>query len=133
MTNKMAEVAKVFGVELGEEFQIKYKDTIVYGTFRFTEKGTETKGSSGWESARPALLRLLTGEYEIVKMPYQPKKGETYWTCYSNDFAITALTWCDWVQDFALLKCGAVFRTEAEAIKARPRIYKELTGKEWTE
>lgn len=131
MANYMKQVAETLGVELGEEFQIKYNDTIVRGTYRLTKKGTEIKTSGNWESIQPALLGILTGEYEIVKMPYQPKNGEVYWTYFYDNFVVNNIVWGSDVGDYTRMKCGLIFRTEAEAVAARPRVYKELTGKEW--
>lgn len=135
--NKMAEVAKLLGVELEEEFELyhierkeklgeRHKLTESNGLMVFNECG------GVWYKER-YLFGLLVGSLEIKKLPYRPKRKETYWTYNLNQFDVVESYWSDWAQEFAMLKCGAVFRTKAEAIEARPRIYKELTGKEWTQ
>lgn len=62
--NKMAEVAKMFGKELGEVFDIKWG--VCEYTIRFTKDGMEVTDDYGeWYEAQ--LYRvLLTGEAVIV-------------------------------------------------------------------
>lgn len=132
MANKMAEVAKLLGVELNEEFY-----GVCTGTkkrkYKITKIGLITFSDSGDEIISNALVDILCGEMKMEKLPYKPQKGEKYWTYNIDGFCVVEVCWSGWAQEFALLKCGAIFRTKAEAIAARPRIYKELTGREWTE
>lgn len=62
--NKMAEVAKMFGKKLGEEFDIKWGECEY--TIRFTKDGMEVTDDYGeWYEAQ--LYRvLLTGEAVIT-------------------------------------------------------------------
>lgn len=75
--NKMADVAKLLGVELGEEFIIKNKNSM---TFRITENGVQLFGVNGqWYETNPEIInRLLTGDYEIKEKPWKPEIGEQY-------------------------------------------------------
>lgn len=135
--NKMAEVAKLLGVELEEEFELYHieRKEKLGGIHKLTEQSglmVFSECAGAWCKGR-YLLGLLVGSLEVKKLPYRPKQKETYWTYNLNRFDVVDVCWSDWAQEFALLKCGAVFRTKAEAIAARPRIYKELTGKVWTE
>ena len=61
--NKMAEVAKLFGKKLGEEFKIRYKDEnyIAY----FQNEGLRVRGLFFlmWDNA---FMALLTGRAVIV-------------------------------------------------------------------
>jgi hypothetical protein len=61
--NKMAEVAKMFGKELGEEFKILYKDENYTAYFR--NEGLRVRGlfCLTWDNA---LVALLTGKAVIV-------------------------------------------------------------------
>lgn len=134
--NKMAEVAKLLELELEEEFKMRRADTKAefVSKYKLTENDglQEYDKTWGWKKS-VGMLALVTGRLEVVKLPYKPQKGEKYWTYNIDGFCVVDVVWSDWAQEFALLKCGAVFRTKAEAIEARPRIYKELTGKEWTQ
>ena len=58
--SKMKEVAKILGVELGEEFKIKN----IVGTFRFEESGLYDNDSY---LCTYSLKKLLTGQCEIEK------------------------------------------------------------------
>jgi hypothetical protein len=61
--NKMAEVAKMFGKELGEEFKILYKDENYTAYFR--NEGLRVRGlfCLTWDNA---LVALLTGRAVII-------------------------------------------------------------------
>lgn len=136
MANKMAEVAKLLDVELEEEFEIyNIGKEALNGRYKLTANSglMVLKESGGVWCKAQFLSGLLVGSLEVKKLPYRPKRKETYWTYNLNYFDIVESWWSDWAQEFAMLKCGAIFRTKAEAIEARPRIYKELTGREWTE
>ena len=69
MENKMAEVAKLLGVELNEEFRLKALNgvNISYG-FKLTMEGLQCKwkNSSKWNSSR-LLEDFITGRYQISK------------------------------------------------------------------
>lgn len=128
--NLIPEIAKMLGLQLGEEFEIKGYKGLVY---KFVDdelivNSTDDKGCSGL-TANMTLVSLLKGEREIVKLPWKPKKGETYYTficdCYHK--------WCVWQQrwsnhpfDLALLEKGWVYRSRKEAEAALPTVAKEL-------
>ena len=88
MANHMAEVAKMLGVELGEEFEIDKLPTRRY-------KLTENNGLSGiyfgsWvvdEDSDKILKSLLLGECSIKRKPWKPSKGDKYWYISSNGSA----------------------------------------------
>lgn len=135
MENYMKQVAEMLGVELGEKFKTEYAGNESKSMFRITERGCEHFNGVFWDFAPIVLESILLGEEKVKKLPYKPKKEEMYWTYDSlrQEFFPYKTMWMNTVQDYARLKCGMVFRTEEEAIEARPRIYRELTGKEWKE
>lgn len=61
--NKMAEVARLFGKKLDEEFEIRYKDENYIAYFR--NEGLRVRGlfCLTWDNA---LVALLTGRAVIV-------------------------------------------------------------------
>lgn len=71
MANYMAEVAKMLGVELGEEFKCYGEDY----TYKFTDKGLMCNGCE----ASCILSLLLEGQIEIKRKPWRPKYGEDYY------------------------------------------------------
>lgn len=144
--NIMEKVAKMLGVKLEEEFNLRkmgtgkllkyYEKNEVY---KFTNNGLITFLPYGQEWRQANLLReILTGEYEIVKLPWRPKKGEWYFYPYNtimNNNIITPCSrrWGDELDEYAFLALGMVYRTEEECKKHIKEDYKKLTGKEWKE
>ena len=125
--NLITIVAEELGVEIGEEFEVEDA-----GQYRFTETRLEYKQSDG--SYSPAILPFnFLNERQIIRSPFEPKLGQSYWT-YSADWTPDwEMHWCDASWEHMALKAGCVFRTEEEALAARPAKYKELTGKDWKE
>lgn len=124
----MADVAQMLGVELGEEFKVAERGCNSYDTlYHFDEHGAWDEDDQVSDAIIPALL---TGSYEIVKLPWKPKYGDKYYS-YVVGWTIMKCTWMNYVSDYTRLKCGIVFRTSQEALNALPQKYKELTGKEY--
>lgn len=124
-------IAKELGLEIGEEFET----TSIAGKFKFNLDGLLAEhregGGSTWINASPLVLKLLiTGRCEIIKLPFEPKYDEKYWT-YNIDWQVDEWTWLSDAEDYCRKGIGCVFRTKEEAIAARPKRYKALTGKEW--
>ena len=72
MENKMAEVAKLFGLNLGEEFWLndrKNGDERIRCKYKITYRGLERKfyQGSAWSSST-LLADIITGSYEVVKI-----------------------------------------------------------------
>lgn len=130
MANLIPKIAKMLGVELGEEFKIKGYDGLIY---KLTDAGLELTTVDGQKTKwfdHGALNSLLKGKLEIVKLPWKPKEGEKYWGFwYSslNDAWIVLLyTWGNNPADFAFYKAGWVYRTKEEAQAALPKVAAEL-------
>lgn len=66
------------------------------------------------------------------KIPFEPKEGEQYWT-YVGDWTVICELWDGDAYDYIHKAAGCVFRTEKEAVEARPERYKALTGRDWSE
>ena len=62
-----------------------------------------------------------------------PKRDKEYWTFINDCWELASFRWRDCLSDFLRLRCGMVFRTKEEAVAEIPRVYKEMTGKEWSE
>lgn len=69
--NRMAEVAKLLGLELGEEFDATRSDGSEIGRYRFTEENLENwvAPDSEWMQEDATIADLLNGTYEIEKKP----------------------------------------------------------------
>ena len=64
---------------------------------------------------------------------YEPTYGETYYSYGTVTWEVFAEEWTGEAYDYIHKACGCVFRTEKEAIEARPAIYKALTGYDWSD
>lgn len=121
--NYMADVAKILGVELGEEFKI----SCVNGTYKFTTDGLEFKVREEWIVAS-FMSDLLTGKHKIIKLPWQPKNGDRYY--FPGDgFTITSHSiWCGLTLEYALKEAGMIFRTAEECEAALPALREKYLG-----
>ena len=131
--NYIPEIAKMLGVEIGEEFKI----LPLNGIFRLTENGLSSKHEDdGQWYASNYLTPLLTGQYALEKLPFEPKDGEYYYAVYRHthgDMKIGSVCWCSCWSDYVQKYCGNCFRTREEAEAHKYEIYKKLTGREWEE
>lgn len=129
--NLIPQIAAMLGVELGEEFKIKGEDELM--TYRFNSDGLQVTYGDGIEipiSTNLALVALVKGEEEIIKLSWKPKLNERYWTFMSSleggKLYVLNYMWDNSVIDVALHKVGWVFRTCEEAQAALPAVAKEL-------
>lgn len=128
--NLIPEVARMLGVELGEEFKIKGREHI----FHFVDNGLIAYRTDGsvlpYENCLAHFLWLINGEEEIIKLPWQPKNGDTYYSFYAahknTPWIITDYEWDKNPADFSSLKAGWVYKTRAEAEAALPKVAAEM-------
>ncbi len=131
--NLIPQIAQMLGLQLGEEFKVKGDNELIY---RLTNDGLKLTHDSGIEladvSAKVAFAALLNGKDDIVKLPWKPKKGEKYYsfdfTC-KNYWIVDSYVWLNSPRDYALLGKGWVYRTEAEAEAALPKVAAEFDVK----
>lgn len=127
--NLIPEIAKLLGVEVGEEFKIKGEDEL---TYRFDSYGLKLTHDSGIElaqiSANVAFVDLVNGKDEIVKLPWKPKKGDAYYTfeVFRGKWVVRSLWWTGAPCNYALLDKGWVFRTKEEAEDALTKVAAEM-------
>ena len=67
--NRMEQVAKMLGVELEEEFMAGDGKTESNRKYKLTKAGCYVRGSGGDWYSTEAVNRILSGTYEIVKIP----------------------------------------------------------------
>lgn len=108
MGSKMEAVAELLGVKIDEEFDIEGH---AYNPHRLTY--VEMLDCNGTLESR-ALVKLLRGEYKIVKRPFKPREGEDYWyvggvgtICSTSNLHET--------RDYLRISSGNCFRTREEA------------------
>lgn len=123
--NYMADVAKLLGIELEEEFMVTEDDYI----YKLTKDGLEYKSDDGnWYYANDVFLNLLDGTIEIVKLPWQPKTNEAYYRPSRKFFGVTSEVWTDNPYDYAFKEAGMIFKTKEECEVALPELRKKYLG-----
>lgn len=105
----MKEVAKLLGVELGEEFNILGS---YYNPHVITEEGVFNRDGDFCISY---LTRMLTGKFKIEKLPFKPKNGEEYWFYSAIHKGTAYTTWGSYTTDYLYYKVCNCFRTKEEA------------------
>lgn len=120
MANYMADVAKLLGVEIGEEFKVCRNGE---ATVKLTENGLKILTVLGplIDNANDVCLsKILTGEYIINRGPWKPKRDEFYWNVRLED-NIYLTKWMDDVIDYNNYKLGNCYRTKKEAEENRDK------------
>lgn len=115
--NYMPEVAKMLGVEIGEEFDILVNEAemLVHGPYKIIDNaivdyvGCKTKN---------LLYGLLTGVYTLQKRPWRPKDGEEYWAVLTNGDVGWRYFRKGNANSLAFLYMGNCFPTEEAALAA---------------
>lgn len=137
MVNRIPEICKMLGVEVGEEFKIRDEICEDKEVFFIDERGallivhTENGKRSFLRPIGISLEDLLSGHSEIVKLPFKPKEGEWYYTfggsLMSEKVWIAMGTqWKGSAFDIAMMDKGWVFRTKEEAEVALQKTAEEL-------
>ena len=127
--NLIPQIAQMLGVEIGEDFKIK---GYIEPTYRFDADGLKARFDScpkeGLSFANAMLGSLLAGTDEIVKIPWKPKEGEYYYTfnLSAGKWIVRSSWWIDSPNEYALLDKGWVYRSQAEAEAALPKVAKEI-------
>ena len=122
--NYMADVARMLGVEFGEELKIDGSNLI----YKFFENGLCFQCGGAWLPADNILIDLIKGDSKIVKLPWQPKLGEEYYVPYIKFEIVMVTTWLDTPTDFAYKEAGMIFRTKEECAAALPALRKKYLG-----
>lgn len=121
MTNRIAEVAKMLGVELGEVFKITDDTHANYPRYyRFTENVGVEASDDGvkWGMTKAGALEcLLMGYVRIAKLPWKPEYNEKYYIpSISNAVGYNKFYWSGDYSDDKYYNLGLVFKSKEEAI-----------------
>ena len=105
MANYMAEVAKLLGVEFGEEFECEGSSCI----YKITENGLLCNGCYGADS----LMMILNGERIITYRPWKPSMYNTYY--YTDGYHVYNEEWMGYLYNYDCYKLGNCYKTQKEA------------------
>lgn len=136
--NKMEQLAELLGLELEDEFYIKYESEVQPRTtkFKINEDGLFYKDNGDWNLAvNYILINMLRGNCIVIKaddLPYIPKLHEKYWTI-AGTFMPALCEWMNNTEDYRRFKEGIVFKTYEEAKSALPSFYKHMTSDPYSE
>lgn len=113
--NYMERVAQMVGVELGEPFEIAQYPAHL---FAFNAMGV-----FNIEEAEPmtnvfVLRKLLTGEYQIIRQPWSPKEGDTYYYVDLDEDVIVTQYNSNNIHDVMNVRVGNCYRTAEEVTLA---------------
>lgn len=127
--NLIPEIAKMLGVEIGEEFKV---EGVADKTYKFIIDELivcgEKNANHGYVSANMMLVSLAKGDANLIKLPWKPKKGDAYYTfeIFRGKWVVRSLWWTGAPCNYALLDKGWVFRTKEEAEDALPKVAAEM-------
>lgn len=127
MANHMAEVAKMLGLELEEHFHItkkSYENTV----YKFTKDGVAFYDNKlrTWYESVGALAGILTGETEVVKLPWKPQEGDRYYfPCPASIENWDYSTWSEREVDYYRLNHGFVCKTMERAVAISQEMLKD--------
>lgn len=121
--NHMKEVAELLEVELGEVFRVDDCRSVAEIYFRLTEDGLEqsdTPNGEWIEGDEWILALLLTGEADIIQLPWKPQDGERYYIpriVTRLEYMFAVYPWNNSDCDKAYYRMGIVCKTAAEVIE----------------
>ena len=123
--NYMPEVLKMLNLEVGEKFNIK---PLIENPYHFDEDYILVN-KNGHNVDDDKIIQILTGAYEVEKLPWKPKEGDFYHCVLHNgtiDFHRWNLKW----YDYYCYNSGNCFKTAKEITEEiKQRILQEMKGK----
>lgn len=128
--NYIAETAKMYGVEIGEQFKIQHAySKAIYDSVYFFDNtdrvGLFIVGKP--DDATSMIKYLVKGECIILKIPWKPEIGERYF--YNNvnrDFSTNYENWSGSIFDYAMYKLENCYKTVELARSDREPALKRL-------
>ena len=114
MANHMAEVAKMLGVELGEEFEIDYGGDSTIVNAKVTDTGFRIINLNNLEFSGLVFNLLLSGQLKIKRKPWKPKYNQCYYSIGPGG-VLEPGRWMNDFIDVAMYKLGNCYRTAEEA------------------
>lgn len=131
--NFIPQIAEMLGLQLGEEFKVKGHAKL---TYRFASDRLKLTSDNSIElsdlAAKAALIALISGTDEIVKLPWKPKAGEQYYSFGGRFFGdptvwiVIDVIWQGLAYDVAMFDKGWIYRTKKEAETALPAVAKAM-------
>lgn len=122
--NYMSEVAKLLGVELGEEFDVCFDNSNIYMKAKLTENGFRVNDTNmialTSNSTQQVFEWILCGTVTIKRKPWKPKYGDVYY-CVSSSGYVVDEQWYDDIIDKLHYKISNCYQQESQAEANRDR------------
>lgn len=121
--NYLPEIARMLGVEIGEEFDIVYETgkKADWGPYKITHAGLVDE-AGGQPLHIRAFFNLLAGNYTIQKSPWRPKEGDTFFYVLTNGEIQKYVFEIDNIHTLMLFSFGNCFPTKKAAKAAVPEM-----------
>ncbi|WP_417088479.1 hypothetical protein [Eubacterium maltosivorans] len=120
--NYMPEVARMLGVEIGEEFDILDSEGCVKGIGPYMFTNEDIINGDGGRAHDWLLLYLLYGKNTIQKRPWRPKDDDEYWFVELDGDVQYSYFYKDNESDLASLNMGNCFQSKEAAKAAVPEM-----------
>ena len=128
--NLMPEILKMLGVEYGEKFKLRAEDSEICenALFYFDKDNGFIRMSDTKEEVYNMLYDVVSGYYEIVKLPWEPRYGDIYYIVDARVCRVDSYSWGNTTFDLAVKSLGIIYRTKEEAEAHLAEDYERLTG-----
>lgn len=132
--NLIPRIAEMLGVEMEEAFKIRRPDYEVCenGIYAFFENEGLVKKNKQGEFDNNSSIEfedLCLGNYEIVKLPWEPKEGEQFYRPNIMLKKVSNALWSGSTLEYSLKALGMIYRSREEAEAHFAEDYERLTGK----
>lgn len=131
--NLMPDIIKSLGLEIDEEFTLKGENGLYW--YKLGVDGLVFRTwNTNFSSCKSSVLeKILTGKEEIIKLPFQPKLREKYYTilfCDSNidSIHISSFLWYGTCADNMRKHFKIIYRTKEEAEADKFNGFKRIMG-----
>lgn len=108
--NYMEQVARILGVELGEQFKIDGIKEIFY----IDEEGLKQEYGDNF-CFNNGLVWLLNGNAKVVKFPWKPKHNDECYYVAPNGSIVSQIFYTTYSDNLLFYKLGKLYRTREEA------------------
>ena len=129
--NLMPEILKMLGVEYGEKFKLRAVDSEICenALFYFDKDNGFIRLGDSKEEVYNMLYDVVSGYYEVVKLPWEPTVKDNYFYPSISRNRIIETHWYGDTDDYALKSLGVIYRTREDAEAHYREDYEKLTGK----
>lgn len=134
--NYMSKIAEMLGVEIGEEFKIRFHCSIdAEDETYFLKEDYGLCDTTGDHIRNDYLGALLTGRCKIVKLPWKPKGAEPVYYVCPDGLVLMETFNPTYSKHLSMYKIGKLYRTneEAEAHAEEDKAYWDEIRKELEE